>query len=201
MAQTKAACERLLRLVRQNVRQNTGRDAGLQATTARLCNVFGSRGSVVPRFCRRLREGGPLPVTDPEMERRFISLEAAASAVLHTARQGGGTYVPRARRSVRVGELARRLVRWARPGADPEEWIEVSVPARERPAGSDSWKRWPPGRGRPRQSDRKDECLAQVNRGSLRGSILVAHLDVKRRLLALPAVGDQDVEGGRRIDL
>lgn len=130
MAQTKAACERLACRIRQNdgqdVQQSGG--SGLEATTARLCNVFGSRGSVVPRFCRRLREGWSLPVTDPEMERRFISPQAAANAILQTVRHGAGTYVPRAGRTLQVGELARRLVRWARPKAGPDDWIEVVGP-------------------------------------------------------------------------
>jgi FlaA1/EpsC-like NDP-sugar epimerase len=119
MGATKAGCERLLRSARQ------GPEPGLVPTTIRLCNVFGSRGSVVPRFCRRLREGRPLPVTDPEMERRFIGPEGAAEAVLRASVLGGGTYVPRAGRTVSVGELARRLIGWARPGANPEEWIRV----------------------------------------------------------------------------
>lgn len=136
MARTKAACERLVGQVRRDAKQESVHEAelsgldeegtlGLEATTARLCNVFGSRGSVVPRFCRRLRAGRPLPVTDPEMERRFISPEAAAKAVLWASVQEGGTYVPRAGQALRVGELARRLLKWARPEANPEEWIEV----------------------------------------------------------------------------
>lgn len=132
MAQTNAACERLVRRVRQNAgqRDQTRQEepSSLEATTTRLCNVFGSRGSVVPRFCRRLRAGRPLPVTDPEMERRFISPEAAANAVLWASVQEGGTYVPEAGRTLQVGELARRLVEWVRPEADPEEWIEVVGP-------------------------------------------------------------------------
>lgn len=69
------------------------------------------------------------------MERRFISPEAAANAVLNIFRHGGGTY---AGRTLQVGELARRLVEWARPEADPDDWIEVVGPRpgethRERP--------------------------------------------------------------------
>lgn len=104
MGATKAGCERLLCSARRRP------EPGLVPTTIRLCNVFGSRGSVVPRFCRRLREGRPLPVTNPEMERRFIEPEGAAEAVLRASVLGGGTYVSRAGRTVAVGELARRLI-------------------------------------------------------------------------------------------
>jgi len=113
MGATKAAAEHVLR----------DATAALDAKIARLCNVFGSRGSVVPRFCRRLREGQFLPVTHPEMERWFVSAEAAARAVLQTLRHEPGTYVPRRCERIRIEALARRLVQWHRPSASHETWI------------------------------------------------------------------------------
>jgi FlaA1/EpsC-like NDP-sugar epimerase len=113
MGRTKAVAERLLRRAAP----------GLAATTVRLCNVFGSRGSVVPRFCRRLRAGKPLPVTHPDMERWFVGSEEAARLVLRALGHEPGTYVPATHRRVGIEDLARRLVRWVRPGAVPEAWI------------------------------------------------------------------------------
>ena len=119
MGRTKAGTERLLRVLRRTP------TPGLTAQTVRLCNVFGSRGSVVPRFCRRLRQGQPLEVTDPAMERQYLSAEEAAEAVVQVLRHEAGTYVPRAGRSLTVGDIADRLLRWGRPAADPDEWIRV----------------------------------------------------------------------------
>ena len=118
MGATKAAAERIVRAA--------GADHGTSAlptTVVRLCNVFGSRGSVVPRFRRRLQNGEPLPVTHPDMERWFISPDAAARCVVQALRHGSGPYVPTACRSVNILRLAHRLVRWHRPAADPADWI------------------------------------------------------------------------------
>jgi len=117
MGRTKAAAERLLRSLRAEAAPR------LAATTVRLCNVFGSRGSVVPRFCRRLRAGKPLPVTHPDMERWFVGAEEAAGIVLRALGHEPGTYVPATPRRIGIDDLARRLVRWVRPDAVAEEWI------------------------------------------------------------------------------
>ncbi|MFB6248139.1 MAG: polysaccharide biosynthesis protein [Salinibacter sp.] len=127
MGRTKAAAERLMRALR------AGTAPGLTAVTVRLCNVFGSRGSVVPRFGRRLRAGEPLPVTHPDMERWFVTAAEAARAVLEALGRAPGTYVPTMGRRVRIDALARRLVRWHRPDGDPEAWIRyVGLRAGER---------------------------------------------------------------------
>jgi len=122
MGRTKAVAEAVLRARR------TDSASGLAATTVRLCNVFGSRGSVVPRFGRRLRAGEPLPVTHPDMERWFVTSAEAARAVLAALRHDPGTYVPTTGRCVRIDELARRLVRWHRPDDEPEAWIQYVGP-------------------------------------------------------------------------
>ncbi len=122
MGRTKAVAEAVLRACRAEP------GAGLAASTVRLCNVFGSRGSVVPRFARRIRAGEPLPVTHPDMERWFVTSAEAARAVLAALRHDPGTYVPTTGRCVRIDELARRLVRWHRPDDEPEAWIRYVGP-------------------------------------------------------------------------
>jgi FlaA1/EpsC-like NDP-sugar epimerase len=134
MGETKAGAEQALRLFRRQIRQDeTGPGTGtrMKATTVRLCNVFGSRGSVVPRFWRRLQEERLLPVTHPEMKRRFISPNGAAEAILQALRHEAGTYIPTAGRELRIRQLAVRMVKWAledekAEGTDPSSWIRYT---------------------------------------------------------------------------
>lgn len=122
MGATKAIAERLVNGIRRT------ETPGLSATTLRLCNVFGSRGSVVPRFCRRLGNGELLPVTHPDMERWFTTPAVAARSVLQTLRHEAGTYVPAMRQCIPILTLARHLVGWVRPNANPDNWIRRTEP-------------------------------------------------------------------------
>ena len=49
----------------------------------RYGNVMCSRGSVIPLFIDRIRDGLPLTVTDPTMTRFIMSLEEAVDLVLY----------------------------------------------------------------------------------------------------------------------
>ena len=56
----------------------------------RFGNVIRSRGSIIPIFEKQIRNGGPVTVTHPEMERFFMSIPEAAYLVL----QSGGVALP-----------------------------------------------------------------------------------------------------------
>jgi FlaA1/EpsC-like NDP-sugar epimerase len=80
---------------------------------ARLCNVFGSRGSVVPTFERQIARGGPLSLCDPEASRYFISMADAAELILRSAAytRGGDIFVPDVRTPIRIADLAESMIR------------------------------------------------------------------------------------------
>jgi len=70
-------------------RNRGGGDTVLCVT--RYGNVMASRGSVIPRFVRQIKDGQDLTVTDPEMTRFMMSLPESVDLVLHAyahARQG-----------------------------------------------------------------------------------------------------------------
>jgi UDP-glucose 4-epimerase len=48
----------------------------------RYGNVMASRGSVIPLFCKQIKEGSPLTITDPNMTRFLMSLDDAVDLVL-----------------------------------------------------------------------------------------------------------------------
>jgi UDP-N-acetylglucosamine 4,6-dehydratase/5-epimerase len=98
----------------------------------RYGNVVGSRGSVIPFFLEKRKEGS-LPITDARMTRFWITLEQGAALVLNALREsrGGEIWVPRIP-SMRMVDLARVIapqcktpVIGIRPG---EKLHEVMIP-------------------------------------------------------------------------
>lgn len=120
MGQTKRWAEQWLR-------HATGEEAP-PTTIARLCNLFGSRGSVVPRARRRLNAGKPVPLTHPDMRRWMMTPTDAVRITLRAATGRSGTVVPSACVEVSIPDLIRRLIRHVRPDANPADWIEWTGP-------------------------------------------------------------------------
>jgi len=95
--------------------------------TVRFGNVLGSSGSVVPLFERQLREGGPLTVTHPDIERYFMTVQEAVELVLHASASSlenqsarGQVYVLDMGKSHKIVEVAQQIIRLAgmSPGRD-----------------------------------------------------------------------------------
>ena len=78
-------------------------------SVVRYGNVVGSRGSVVPLFLKK-RKDGVLPITDERMTRFWITLEQGVQFVLHSLEQmgGGEVFIPKIP-SMRVTDLARAI--------------------------------------------------------------------------------------------
>lgn len=64
----------------------------------RYGNVMASRGSVIPLFCDQIEQGKPLTVTNPEMTRFMMTLEAAVDLVIYAFEHGeqGDLFVQKA---------------------------------------------------------------------------------------------------------
>jgi len=79
-------------------------------TAARLGNVFGSRGSVVPKWERQIRNGGPVSVTHPDATRYFVSMEETVSFLIACAARPAGIYQMPMGEPVKILDLARELI-------------------------------------------------------------------------------------------
>ena len=95
-------------------------DGATQFVIVRFGNVFGSAGSVIPRFAEQIARGGPVTVTHPDITRYFMSLSEATQLLLQAGLQGKGGEILTLDMGepVRIVDLARDMVRLY--GADPD---------------------------------------------------------------------------------
>ncbi|MGA8032765.1 MAG: nucleoside-diphosphate sugar epimerase/dehydratase, partial [Casimicrobiaceae bacterium] len=91
-----------------------------QFVIVRFGNVFGSAGSVIPRFAEQISRGGPVTVTHPDITRFFMSLSEATQLLLQAGLQGKGGEILALDMGepVRIVDLARDMIRLY--GADPD---------------------------------------------------------------------------------
>ncbi len=93
--------------------------------TTRFGNVLGSNGSVIPRFKEQIEKGGPVTVTHPEITRYFMTIPEACRLVLEAGCMGNGgeIYIFDMGKSVKIIELAKRMIRLA--GLIPNQDIKI----------------------------------------------------------------------------
>ena len=117
MGATKRVAEKLI--------QSKSIDSNVKFMAVRFGNVIGSSGSVIPTFQEQIRNGGPITITNPNMQRYFMSISEAAQLILQTGAMGAGgeIYVLDMGKPVNIQNIAYELIRLS--GLEPETDIEI----------------------------------------------------------------------------
>ena len=104
------------------------KDGRTKFVTTRFGNVLGSNGSVIPRFREQIAKGGPVTVTHPEITRFFMTIPEACRLVMEAATMSTGNqiFVFDMGESVKIDDLARRMIRLAGFTPDKDIMIEYS---------------------------------------------------------------------------
>jgi len=102
-------------------------DAGFKTEiiVTRFGNVLGSNGSVVNLFEKQIKEGGPITVTHPEINRFFMTIPEACRLVLEAATmgRGGEIYIFDMGKPIKIVDLAEKMIRLH--GKEPYTDIEI----------------------------------------------------------------------------
>ena len=117
MGATKRVAEKLI--------QSKSIDSNVKFMAVRFGNVIGSSGSVIPTFQEQIRNGGPITITNPNMQRYFMSISEAAQLILQAGAMGAGgeIYVLDMGKPVNIQNIAYELIRLS--GLEPETDIEI----------------------------------------------------------------------------
>lgn len=93
----------------------------------RFGNVLGSRGSILPLFQSQIKNGGPVTVTDKEMERFFMTIPEACSLVLETGGVGenGRSYLLDMGEPIKIYDMAEQIIKFS--GLEPGKDIEIKI--------------------------------------------------------------------------
>jgi FlaA1/EpsC-like NDP-sugar epimerase len=105
---TMGATKRIAELILQSLAER----CNTRFSMVRFGNVLDSSGSVVPLFKEQIKGGGPVTVTDPEIERFFMSIPEAVELVIQAGAmaKGGDVFVLDMGKPVRILDLAQKMI-------------------------------------------------------------------------------------------
>lgn len=118
------ATKRLAEMVSQNYNRIQNKT---EFMAVRFGNVLGSSGSVIPIFQEQIKNGGPVTITDPDMERYFMSIPEASQLILQAGSLGlgGEVFILDMGEPIKIVDIANELIRLS--GYEPELDIPIKI--------------------------------------------------------------------------
>ena len=106
------ATKRIAELVLQNQSKTPKKTI---FTMVRFGNVLASSGSVIPKFNRQIKQGGPVTVTHEKVTRYFMTIKEACHLVIQasTMAKGGEVFVLDMGQPVQIYDLAIKMIQLA----------------------------------------------------------------------------------------
>ena len=119
------ASKRIAEIMVQSRFSTQKEEQKMQVITTRFGNVLGSNGSVVNLFEKQIKEGGPITVTHPEINRFFMTIPEACKLVLEagTMGSGGEIYIFDMGKPIYIKNLAEKMIRFS--GKEPYSDIDI----------------------------------------------------------------------------
>ncbi|MBU1147520.1 MAG: polysaccharide biosynthesis protein, partial [Candidatus Omnitrophica bacterium] len=98
--------------IAEMILQSRSKNSKTKFMAVRFGNVLGSSGSVVPLFKKQIAEGGPVTITDHNVERYFMSVREAVMLVLQAGAlgQGGELFILDMGEQIKVMDIAKNLI-------------------------------------------------------------------------------------------
>lgn len=129
MGATKRVAEAVVRQFGGGPNEN---GSSTRVSVVRFGNVLGSAGSVVPIFQHQIARGGPVTLTDAQVERYFMTIPEAVQLVLRAAALSAvdpeppvGVLTLEMGEPVKIIDLARRMIELQ--GLVPDRDIEIRI--------------------------------------------------------------------------
>ena len=127
------ASKRLAELCLQSLFSYHAQTRKTRLSMVRFGNVLNSSGSVIPKFRKQIRNGGPITLTHPKINRYFMTIPEAAQLVIQAGAiaKGGDVFVLDMGEPIKIINLAKRMIKLSgltvRDEHNPDGDIEITI--------------------------------------------------------------------------